>query len=666
MLVRRLAVVLGWLGLALPLAAVEPLHYTVVLGGNEAGRQSVIPTPDGGLRIEFEFRDRGRGPKIVEEVRLGADGVPESLEISGNDYLKNPVDERFVRDASGEAKWKSAIEAGSSSTAPAFYVSFHGAPYESALLARALIQRPDHRLALLPVGEARLELQPERVVETEAGRRTVRAAVVTGLGFAPSTVWLDADGELFAIVDAWFSVVRRGWEAAAEPLVEAQREDSTRRWRETAERVSHRPAGALVVRHARLFDPATLRVHDGWTVVVDGERIVATGHDGELAEPVGAEIVDAAGRTLLPGLWDMHTHVGELDGPLDLAAGVTTVRDLANDIDALGELRRQWESGETLGPRVVAAGILDGPGEFAGPTKALVDSVEAGKEWIARYASLGYRQIKLYSSLDPALVARLAAEAHRRGLRVSGHVPAGMIAERAVVEGYDEIQHINMLVLGLFPEIVETRTPARFTEVAARAAGVDPRGAAFQRLVAVLREHGTVIDPTVGIFEGMFLDRPGELSEEIAAVADRLPPQVLRGYLAGGLPVPDGMEETYRASADRLLDLIAELHRSGVPIVAGTDSLAGFALHRELEHYVAAGIPAPEVLRIATLGAATVMGMNGDLGCVAPGKVADFVLVEGRPDERIADIRRVRTIVQRGRVIDAAALYAAVGVAPEP
>jgi len=647
-------------------AAAEPRSYTVLLSGNVAGRQVVSDAADGTIRIEFEFTDRGRGPKVSETVRLDDEGLPVELEIAGNDYLKNAVSETFRRDAAGRGSWQSSIEQGESTEAGGFYVSFNGAPYESALLADALSRRSDHSLPLLPVGRATLEMGPERVVESAAGQEVVRPAVLTGLGFEPSTVWLDRRGELFAIADAWFSVVRSGWESTLEPLLAVQREASTRRWRKVAEQCSHRPSGALVIRHARLFDSATLLVHDGWTIVVDGERIVAVGRDGDVAEPPGAEIVDAGGRTVLPGLWDMHTHLGELDGPLDLAAGVTTVRDLANDVDALGELRRQWDSGETLGPRVVAAGFLDGPGPFAGPSKALVDTVEAGKEWIERYAGLGYRQIKLYSSLKPELVAPLAAEAHRRGLRVSGHVPSGMIAEQAVIQGYDEIQHINMLVLGLFPEIVETRTPARFTEVAARAAGVDPKGEPFQHLVGVLRDHGTVIDPTVGILEGMFLDRPGVVSGEIAAVADRLPPQVVRGYLAGGTPVPDGMDETYRRSAQRLLDLVAELHRSGVPIVAGTDSLAGFALHRELEHYVAAGIPAPEVLRIATLGAATVMGMNGDLGRVAPGKVADFILVEGRPDERIAEIRRVRTVVQRGRVIDPAALYAAVGVAPEP
>jgi imidazolonepropionase-like amidohydrolase len=644
--------------------AAEPLRYTAVLSGNVAGEMTVEHT-DGALRIEFGYNDRGRGPRLVETVRLDAEGVPVAVEILGHDYLKNQVEERFARDAGGRATWASAVERGET-TAAGFFAAFHGTPYEAALLARALDRRPARRIDLLPSGGAGLEDLGTLEVESAAGRRTVRHVAITGLGFAPSPLWLDADGELFAAADAWFSIVREGWEPVIDRLVEAQREASTRRWRDVAARVARRPESALVFRNARLFDPATLAASDSTTVVVQGERIVAVGRDGEVAIPAGAEVVDAGGRTLLPGLWDMHTHVGELDGALHLAAGVTSVRDLANDVDALAALRRSWDAGETLGPRVLPSGFLDGPGPYAGPTKALVDTADAGRAWIRRYAELGYAQVKLYSSLKPELVAPLAAEAHRLGLRVSGHVPAGIVAGRAVRDGYDEIQHINMVVLNFFPEIVETRTPARFTEVAARAAEVDPASERFQQFARLLRDRGTVVDPTVSIFRGMFLDRPGEVSGEYAAIAERLPPNARRGLLAGGLPVPEGMAATYARSADRLLEMIAALHRAGVTIVAGTDAFAGFALHRELELYVQAGIPAPEVLRLATLGAATVVGRNGELGSVRPGKLADFVLVDGRPDERIAEIRRVRTVVKGGLVIDAGALYGEIGVAPAP
>lgn len=160
----------------------------------------------------------------------------------------------------------------------------------------------------------------------------------------------------------------------------------------------------------------------------------------------------------------------------------------------------------------------------------------------------------------------------------------------------------------------------------------------------------------------MFTARRGTMAAGYAAVADRLPPQIRRGYLTGGLPVPEGKDQTYRDSFANMLRLVRALYDAGVPIVAGTDAMAGFALHRELELYVQAGIPAPEVLRIATLGAASVMHRDDRLGSIAPGKLADLVIVDGDPTVRISDIRNVVTVVKDGNVLDARAVAGGMGV----
>jgi imidazolonepropionase-like amidohydrolase len=212
--------------------------------------------------------------------------------------------------------------------------------------------------------------------------------------------------------------------------------------------------------------------------------------------------------------------------------------------------------------------------------------------------------------------------------------------------------------------VKDTRTPARFTSVADRAATIDLNSPRVRSFVELLKERKVVIDPTVNVFEGMFTDRPGQVPASYASVAGRLPPQVRRYLLAGGLPVPEGKDERYRESSKALLKMIKLLYDSGVTLVAGTDATPGFALHRELELYAEAGIPAPEVLRIATIGAARVAKRDGDLGSVAPGKLADLILVEGDPARRISDIRRVSLVVKDGAVYDTAALYKAIGVRP--
>jgi imidazolonepropionase-like amidohydrolase len=168
----------------------------------------------------------------------------------------------------------------------------------------------------------------------------------------------------------------------------------------------------------------------------------------------------------------------------------------------------------------------------------------------------------------------------------------------------------------------------------------------------------------LNIFESMMLDRPGAVSVGIAPVAARLPAQVRRGLYAGNLPIPEGMDERYKASWAKTLDLVRELYKAGIRIEAGTDSLAGFTLHRELELDAAAGIPPAEVLRLATYGAAQIMGMNRDLGAIQAGKLADVVLIDGDPTTRISDVRRTALVIKDGVLYQPAELYKELGVAP--
>jgi imidazolonepropionase-like amidohydrolase len=204
---------------------------------------------------------------------------------------------------------------------------------------------------------------------------------------------------------------------------------------------------------------------------------------------------------------------------------------------------------------------------------------------------------------------------------------------------------------------------ARFTEVSAHGAEIDPGSAQVKAFIHLLLEHKTVVDPTLAIFEGD-LDRPGKVSVGYAAVADRMPAQIRRGFLYGGLPVPAGMDQRYRDSFQQMLKMAKTFYDSGITLVAGTDSLAGFTLHRELELYQQAGIPAPKVLQLATFGAARVMKRESEVGSIASGHLADVILVDGDPSRSISDIRKVKTVVKDGVVYQTADLDRALGVKP--
>ena len=636
--------------------------HSVLMSGNPAGTQATWRGDDGRIHVFFEFNDRGRGPKVWTEIVPGPGGIPTALVNTGVDYYKGPVDERFVV-ASGKANWKNKAEQGEKAVAKAFYSSMYGPPEEGALLARALLSAGG-RLPLLPDGEARIERVGERQVEAGGKSLTVTQYTISGLDFSPSPIWLDADQNLFAQGSSWFMVIRKGWEGARQTLIDAQRESENRRAADLALRLAHHPVGDIVIHDANLFDPETGTVRKGQTIVISGERVMSVAPSSPSDRQAKGGI-DASGKTVIPGLWDMHAHVGPNDGLLNLSVGVTSVRDLANDTDELEARRARIDKGEEIGTRIVAAGFMDGPGPYQGPTKVLVSTPEEVRAAVERYARLGYPQIKMYSSIKPELVPVIIEEAHKRGMRVSGHIPAEMTAAECVRLGFDEIQHANFLALNFMPDVKETRTPARFTEPAKRAADLDVDSSEVRAFISLLKERNVAIDPTLSVFESMFTDRPGQVPAAHASVFNRLPAQVRRGMLTGGLPVPEGMDGRYRQSFATMVKLVGAIYRAGIPVESGTDALAGFSLLRELELHVQAGIPAAEVLRAATLGAAQIMKRDRELGVIAPGRLADLAIVNGDPLAHISDIRHVETTIKGGVIYRSAELDQELGIAPQ-
>ncbi len=267
--------------------------------------------------------------------------------------------------------------------------------------------------------------------------------------------------------------------------------------------------------------------------------------------------------------------------------------------------------------------------------------------------------------MKPELVPGIIAAAHARGLRVSGHVPAFMRAEQVVRLGFDELQHANFLLLNFMDSVKDTRSMARFTAVAEHGAELDFGSQRVRDFVSLLKARGTDIDPTLVAFEDWFTARPGQLGPSETAIADRMPPQVRRTFYAGGLPVPSGKDQRYRDSYGAMLRMVKALYDAGVPVVAGTDAAPiGFALFRELELYAQAGIPPGRVIQLATIGAARIMHHDAERGSIAVGKLADLVLVDGDPTQRISDIRRTSLVVKNGIVYRPAELYGVLGVRP--
>jgi hypothetical protein len=641
----------------------QTLRYTISSNGKVQGSEVDTFGADGRIDSAFEFNDRGRGPKIAAQYKVAASGLVAKADITGNDYLKSPVDEHFSVEG-GKARWKSTSEDASGAEG-AFYVSNNGTAVESGLLVAALLKGNGAPVKLFPAGEARLEKLTDTTIEDHGQKMHVTEYALTGLSFEPQPVWLDDELHLFGSPGKWFAMMREGWENANQQLFDLQMKAQNARYGRLASELTRHPSHPIAFEHVRVFDSEHAVMLEDQTVVVDGERIVLAGPAATTKLQRDAERIDGKGKTLLPGLFDMHAHAQPLDGLLNIASGVTTVRDMGNDIDELAKLQKQWETGEAIGPRVWKSGFIDGHGQYQAPTGLYADTAEEAQAAVNRYADLGYVQIKLYSSLNPDFVPGIAKTAHARGLRLSGHVPNGMIASQFVQAGADEIQHINFIFLNfLAGQVKDTRTPERFTSVGANAAKLDLDSKPVQDFIKLLQEHHTTVDVTMATFEGMYTGRPGSVSPDFAPVLSRLPAQVQRGAYGGGLPVTAENDQLYKDSYAAMLRMTKKMYDAGIPILAGTDALAGLMLHRELELEVKAGIPAAKSLQIATFNAAKLLKQDGQIGSIAVGKKGDLLLVEGNPAENISDIRRCRMVMKNGALFDSSKIYASVGIKP--
>ncbi len=631
--------------------------YNVYMRGKLAGKHSSTLDKEGNYIYNFEYNDRGRGPEIEEKIKLNDKGSITSLQISGVNYLKDTISEVFSYNKE-KARWKSTSEQGiTESDGTPFYASVNGTLGDTELLIRKLLASPNHVVPLLPSGSVKIE----NIDSIEVENNALRLLEITGFGFVPSYVWLDDDDRVFASVSSWLTIIEEKNAPLIEQLLEIQTEKENAFFRSLAQELTDTPSGAVAIKNVNLFDSNSGEILPNRTVIINGNTIASVLTD-DASLPEGVIEIDGTNKTLLPGLFDNHCHVQKEDGLLHLAAGVTSIRDMANSMELI-EIRKEFDSNTSIGPRVVTmSGFIDQKGPFAGPGLTITN-VDEGLKAIQDFKDNGYHQIKLYSSINPSWVKPLAQKAHDLDLKLSGHIPAHMLAEDAIKDGFDEIQHVNMLALNFLSDTIDTRTPLRFSAVAEHTYKLDLKGDDFKSFVKLLKDKGIEIDPTVSIFEGMFTTKAGEPDPQFEAVLDRLPIQVRRGFYSGGLPIPKGKEQQFKDSFQKLLDIIYELHTNGVTILPGTDATPGFALHKELENYVRAGIPANEVLQLATITSAKNTFTDNRLGSIEKGKLADLILVDGNPSENISDIRRVVMTIKDGKIFNPKSLYAALGIA---
>ncbi len=640
----------------------DTLTYSIILGGNVKGFDKILKKPDGSYEEWYQYNDRGRGDSTYTIYQQDEDGFPTFIRTRGKDYMKNEVTEDFSLD-NHVARWKNNAEDETKNvTGKQFYIGLKG---NGGNIIKAL-KASNNKIALLPFGEAELHLLQEHTIGSGNAAKTVWLCSITGFSFTPSYSWIDDKNEFFATVSDWSSSIIKGYEPNVKELLDIQKKIESSFYGKLAAELPEKIKGSILIKNTTLFDAEQAKLIPNTDVLIS-DGLIKMVSAGTPITVAAEKTIDGKGKTLMPGLWDMHVHFADnLDGILHMAAGVTHVRDMGNDSSLLVRIS-QISNGELIGPKVeIMSGLIDGAGPYAAPTGYLINSVEEGKKYVRMYAEKGYQQIKLYSSIKPEWVKPLAEEARKYHLRVCGHIPAYMTATQAIDAGYNEVTHMNMLVLNFMGDTIDTRSTLRFSLPAQRAAGLDLSGDAMKQFIRLLKDKSITVDPTLGVFETLFTARDGKMEEKNASIVDHFPIQTQRSIRAGGggTPVPGGMDATYLKSFETFLKITKLLYDNGIRIVAGTDGFAGFDLHRELELYVKAGIPAEKVLQLATFGSAAYVGHSNETGSIRAGKKADMILVEGNPVENISNIRKTKLVIRDGIIYDPAKLYAAISIKP--
>lgn len=643
----------------------DATRYIIVSDTNTHGDEWRWVTEDGGIAFRKSQSLRGWITETDALVVLDDDGDPVSLQIRG---VTPQGDAAEIMGTGPEGiYWDSGADRGAAEADSGFYLARGGPQSMFGLLVERLVVAGN--LALLPMGSVTFTEGGVVSLEDEDGDVEARLLFIEGLEQAPTPVWVDEQGKHLATV-GWMGLMREGYEEHFQELRAFQEAAVAAASGSVAEQFLTEAARApLLVDNVRLFDAELGLFLENQAVTTENGLITGVGPAGSLPLPEGGRVLDGTGKTLVPGLWDSHKHFGNGNDLLaNVAVGMTSIRSPGNGLELLVWARDTRAAGEIVAPEVFGAIIIDQRHPLSAQGAVLVSSEEETIEAVRLAAANGLWGVKFYTSMNPEWIAPAAAEAHRLGLNVLGHVPAGMRPIEAVRAGYDEVTHLNFIMMQALPqEVVDiSNTAARFEGPAEFARDVDLDGPEMTAFIAELKERGIWVDPTIMIFEDFFTKEEPQLGPAYVPYAGTLPVVYERGLNSGGYPLfGEVTREMFIESYENMLSLIGKLYEAGVPIVAGTDG-DGIELVREIELYEDAGMSRAAALQTATINPARLVGIADRTGSITVGKEADLLLVNGDVSADLGALRRVNTVVMDGYVMDGDALRAAAGYSGMP
>lgn len=645
----------------------DAVQYVVVSEAGQHGNQWRWQLPDGRTAYRWSQELRGWITEMDQVTSFAPDGTIAALTVRGVTTSGDAAEDYRV--ANGRASWKTANDAGEAA-AGGWYIPAGGVGIANAPMIDALAAAGDAGMKFLPSGKGRMTFGPTQTIQGPSGPKKVQLAFVSGILPSPYPVWLDENKRYFADI-SFISVIPAGYEGALKQLRNTQEKATAEAVSGIAKRFLAPAAKAPVLfDNVQLFDADKGTFLASRAVLAQDGKIAAIGAAGSLKAPAGAQIIDGRGKTLVPGIWDSHLHIGDdWDVLSNMANGITSFRSPGTNFDrAIEATKRRGDHSLLMGEPFISV-IIDKKDPLAAQGAEVVSSPEEAIAAVRRVKAAGLWGVKFYTSMNPAWIAPAAAEAHKLGLHVHGHVPAGMKPSEAVAAGYDELTHLNFVVMESMPRAVidKANTRQRVEGPARYFKDVDLDAPLMSGFVADLAKKKTIVDPTIVIFEGMLTQDGGKPQPAYAPYMGIISPVLERSvFTAGGYPLVEGLtRDDYRKSYAKMVDLVGRLHKAGVTIVAGTDGW-GIELIRELEIYKQAGFTPAEAIQSATIIPARVVGADKRTGSIAVGKEADMVLVDGDPSTDLGALRRVVTVVSDGYVMDAGELRKAAGYSGAP
>ena len=626
----------------------DTVFYSVVRTGTIWGEQKIWRTNDNEHNYVFYVNDRGRGNSITERVTTNPEGLITSVLVTGVDYARNPYRETFemVKDSA----ISTLNEKRNSQQFSNELYKLTAAPGVYELQLKWLLKQPKLQSATIGGGTIRTEKPKSFSIAFNNKIETLKLfSIYTDADPNPVCVWMTNDLTFFGLIGLWTSVVPKGYETFVDSLFSIQEAANQDIYEKRVRDLSSPLKKSILIEHVNLFESTSATVKENMTIVVVDGKISDIFSSAKGKSVKADTIIDAHGKFLMPGLWDMHSHYSREKSVMYLACGITHIRDMGN-AQIIETYQQQIKTNKLLGPDIsYLSGFIDKAGPMQGPTGKIVNSLSEALDAIEDFHKRKYNQIKIYHLIEPAWIKPMATKAHSYGMRVCGHIPQFTNEINAINDGYDEITHMHGVFRGLIGGDTTFISPRHIAERVGRVNLDDAN--VYRPILNLMKRKSIPLDATIALLENWLIEFMGDTSNSLKPMESWLPDQFKKDNFIISQPFgTDDKKEMYKASYQNSLKMLKLLYDNGIMLLAGTDR-PPYYLHRELELYVEAGIPANEVLKIATYNAAKDCGLQNQYGEIRIGRSADFILIAGNPGKNISDIRKVELVIKNGRQI---------------